>query len=243
LFAQEFPEDDVSCFLATGDMYYESDIIERLASECYDAPTKIGGCHVWYPAQEGKTYLVVVDPSQQKFTQSCISVIRFDKDEHGNSIPVWCARDSGWYSPEEEYRKACILSDYYNRAMLVWEANGHGLAFTTLAKNRRPIYFREDLIDNRPTMQPGWYTSKTSKEYMLTQVRHYLDRLVCHDIELVRQLSNFREVMGKLEIVGMDDIHDTLAIGLSVHNPRPVFRGKIGQTGYKQNWGRKRRKR
>lgn len=237
LFSQEFPEDDVSCFLSTGDMYYDKDVVYQLAQTCYDAPKKIGTLNIWYEPEPGrKDYLVIVDPSQAKFTQSAISVLRFDRDAFGNIVPVWCARDAGWYSTEEEYDKACKYSDYYNRAMMVWEANGHGLAFTLLAKNRRPIYFRKDMIHGVPTTMPGWYTSagrNGTKEYMLKQVHKHLPSLCCHDIELVRQFSNFRKVAGKLEIVGADDIHDTLAIGLSVFEPNPIKRGVIGQTGWR----------
>ena len=242
LFPQEFPEDDKSCFLATGDMYYSVEFINRLAETCYPAPQQFNGLNVWYPPEPGGNYLVVVDPGQAKLTQSVISVIQFKRDAIGNIVPVWCARDSGWYETEAEYEKACRASDYYNRAELVWEANGHGFGFTVLAKNRRPIHFREDMIAGRPTMMPGWYTSggrSGTKDYMLSQVRKHLPSLVCHDIELVGQLRNFREVGGKLEIVGMDDIHDTLAIGLSVFNPNPVKRGYQGHVGWNQSWGSK----
>lgn len=234
LFNQEFPEDDVSCFLATGDMYYTKEFVQKLAQTCYDAPRKIGSLNIWYEPEPGrKDYLVIVDPGQAKFTQSAISVLCFDRDEFGNIVPRWCARDSGWYSTEEEYTKACQYSDYYNRAQLVWEANGHGLAFTVLAKNRRPIYFRKDMVNGMQTQQPGWYTTggkSGTKEYMLKQVHKYLPSLICHDIELVRQFGNFRKVVGKLEIIGADDIHDTLAIGLSVFEPNPIRRGVTGQT-------------
>ena len=74
---------------------------------------------------------------------------------------------------------------------------------------------------------------------MIQQVFKALPNLICHDIELVRQLRNFREEKGKVIIVGLDDIHDTLAIGLSIHNPNPVKRGLQGRTGYNQNWGRR----
>jgi len=245
LFPQEFPEDDVTCFLSTGDMYYAHLILEDIAKTCYEAPQKFDGLNVWYPPEHGGNYLVVVDPGQAKITQSVISVIRFQKDKLGNTIPVWCARDSGWYATEVEYEKACKASDYYNRAMMVWEANGHGFGFTVLAKNRRPIYFRQDMISGMATMMPGWYTSggkSGTKDYMYQQVHKYLPSLVCHDIELVRQLRNFKEVAGKLVITGMDDIHDTLAIALSVFNPNPVKRGVQGRTGWPQNWGRKGRR-
>ncbi len=250
LFKQEFPEDDVSCFLSTGDMYYDHEFVEDIGKTCYDAPYRMDGLNVWYRPERDelgkptKQYLVIVDPGQARITQSVISVLTFKKDELGNTIPIWCARDSGWYSTEQEYEKACRISDYYHRAMMVWEANGHGLAFTILAKNRRPIYFRKDMLSGIPTMQPGWYTSggkSGTKEFMMGQVHKHLSSLVCHDIELVRQLRNFRNVAGKIEIAGMDDIHDTLAIGLAVHDPSPAKRGCIGTTGWKPGWGKKRR--
>lgn len=244
LFPQEFPEDDVTCFLSTGDMYYETEFVERLAKTCYDPIKKLGGLNIWYEPEPGrKDYMVVVDPGQAKFTQSAISVLCFDKDELGNIIPRWCARDAGWYSPEEEYDRACKASDYYNRAMMVWEANGHGLAFTILAKNRRPIYFRKDIVRGISTTQPGWYTtggSSGTKDYMLKQVHKYLPSLICHDIELVRQFGNFRRVVDKIEIVGADDIHDTLAIGLSVFEPNPLKRGVTGRYGWPDDWGKRR---
>jgi len=245
LFPQEFAEDDVSCFLATGNQWYETEWIEAIAKTCYDAPFKMDGLNVWYRPERSevgtptKRYLVVVDPGQARITQSVISVLTFDKDELGNEIPIWCARDAGWYDAEVTWAKACKISDYYHRAEIVWEANAHGLAITVLGKNRRPIYLRKDVASGIPTMTPGWLTTPRTKPFMMQEVSRHLPSLVCHDIELVRQLRNFKLVKGKLEIVGLDDIHDTLAIGLAVHNPNPVKRGYQGQTGWKPGWGRK----
>jgi len=245
LFPQEFPEDDVSCFLSTGEMWYDYEFIEAIGKTCYDAPSKIDNLNIWYPPERNekgvppKQYLVIIDPGQEKITQSSIGVMTFEKDEFGNTIPIWCARDAGWYSPEVTWDKATKISDYYHRAEIVWEANSHGLAISVLGKNRRPIYFRKDIINDIPTMVPGWLTTPSTKPYMMQQVTKYLPNLVCHDIELVRQLRNFRKSGGKLEIVGLDDIHDTLAIGLAVHNPNPIHRGYQGRTGWKPGWGKK----
>ncbi len=248
LFAQEFAENDVSCFMTTGDMWYPTDWVEALTKTCYDAPHQMNGLHVWYRPERDETgvptkqYDIIIDPGQGKITQSAIGVITWEKDTLGNDIPIWCARDAGWYEPEETWDRAVKISDYYNRGMIAWEANAHGLAITVLGKHRRPIYFRKDIVDNISTMVPGWLTTPSTKPYMMQQVVKYLPTLVCHDIELVRQMSNMREVKGKLEIVGLDDIHDTLAIGLAIHNPNPVKRGYQGRTGYNQNWGKKGRR-
>ncbi len=248
LFEQEFPEDDVSCFLSTGNMYYPVEWVENIAKTCYDAPHKMDGLNVWYrpeKREEGtpaRQYYVIIDPGQAKITQSAICVLTFDRDELGNDIPRWCARDAGWYEAEETWDKAVKISDYYHRAIICWEANSHGLAITVLGKNRRPIYFRKDIINDIPTMVPGWLTTPSTKPYMIQQVWKALPNLVCHDIELVRQIRNCRDEKGKVIFVGLDDIHDTLAIGLAIHNPNPVKRGLQGRTGYKQNWGKKGRK-
>jgi hypothetical protein len=247
LFPQEFLEDDVTCFLSTGEQWYSHEFIEAIAKTCYEAPWKMDGLNVWYRPErdeEGrptKQYWVTIDPGQERITQSAISVMTFEHDELGNVVPIWCARDAGWYSPEVTWEKACKISDYYHRAEIAWEANAHGLAISVLGKNRRPIYFRKDIIQGTPTMTPGWLTTPSTKPYMMQQVTKYLPSLICHDIELVRQLRNFREVGGKLEIVGLDDIHDTLAIRLAIFNPTPVKRGYQGRTGYAQDWGKKRK--
>jgi len=248
LFPQEFPEDDVSCFLTTGDMWYGNEWIESLTKTCYDAPYKMDGLNVWYrpeAREDGvptKQYLVIIDPGQGRITQSSIGVLTFEKDEVGNTIPIWCARDAGWYEPELTWEKAVKISDYYHRAEIVWEANAHGLAISVLAKKRRPVYFRKDIVSGIPTMTPGWLTTPSTKPYMLQQVCKYLPSLVCHDVELVRQIANFRRENGKLVIIGLDDIHDTLAIGLAVHNPNPIKRGFQGRTGWKPGWGSKGKK-
>ena len=247
LFPQEFPEDDVSCFLSTGEMWYDYQFIDGIGKTCYDAPHKMDGLNVWYRPERDeagkptKQYLVIIDPGQEKITQSAIGVMTWENDALGNIVPIWCARDAGWYSPEVTWEKACKISDYYNRAEIVWEANAHGLAISVLGKSRRPIYFRRDIVHDIPTMVPGWLTTSSTKPYMMQQVTKALPSLVCHDIELVRQLRHFRQEGGKLVIIGLDDIHDTLAIGLAVHNPNPIKRGLQGSTGWKPGWGKKRK--
>jgi len=238
LFLQEFPEDDVSCFLATGDMYYDTQRANEMAKGCYPGEI-INGLHVWYKPSDfpaGQRFIVAIDPGQAKMTQSAIGVLTFKKAEDGYEYPVWCARDAGLYPPEPTVEKAIRYSDYYNRAMITWEANGHGLAVTALLRNRRPIYFRKDVVSGVTTNEPGWYTSggaRGTKEYMFQAIHRNLPSLECHDIELVRQLRNFRIDNGKAVVIGADDIHDSLGLALVCYNPSKFIRGMIGRTGFK----------
>jgi hypothetical protein len=236
LFKQEFPEDDVSCFLTSGDMLYDEQQVEQLAKSCYPAPTTFNAAQVWYQPEPGKQYMVCCDPGQAKITQTAISVIRFDQDSLGNIVPVHCARDAGLYPPEIGVQKAVALSDHYNRALITWEANGHGLAWSELLKHRRPIYYRRDIVSGKVSSEPGWLTTggrNGTKAYMFQTVARYLHSIKTHDIEFVSQLQNLRVEGDKVVVVGADDIHDSVAIGLVCYQPPQRKRGLVGTSGYK----------
>jgi hypothetical protein len=231
LFSQEFPEDDVSCFLATGDQYFDQRTVNIMAESCYPAPNTFQGAQVWYPPEPNKRYVVCIDPGQAKITQTAIGVMTFDVD--GDSIkPKWCARDSGLYLPELTAKKALALSNFYNRAMIAWEANSHGMAITELLKKRRPIYFRKDVISGQQSLEPGWLTTKSSKDYMYQRMHLYLQDIICHDIEIPRQMRNHRQVGDKVVVVGSNDIFMSLAIGLVTFDPKPARRGLVGVSGW-----------
>jgi len=233
LFGQEFPEDDVSCFLSSGDMYFDTPTMDRIANDCHPALEVREGLHIWYKPEKGKKYIVAIDPGQAKVSLSAITVLCFDQDEYGNYKPRYCARDAGLYSPEITVRKAVAASDLYNRAEIAWEANSHGLAITELLKNRRPIYMRKDIISGRQTMEPGWLTTPKTKDYMLQTANKYLYDLICHDIELARQCRNHRLIGDKVEVVGANDIFMSFAVGLMCLNPKPMKRGYLGRAGWK----------
>ena len=233
LFSQEFPEDDVSCFLATGDMYFDDFLVNELTKNCHPAPHHREGLDIWYQPEKDKKYLVCIDPGQAKITKSAIGVLTFDQDGEGNYKPRWCARDAGLYSPEVTVKKAIVASDYYNRAEIAWEANSHGLAITELLKRRRPIYFRKDIVSGMPTVEPGWLTTSKNKDYMLQTVHKYLADFTCHDIEIAQQMRNHRLVGDKVVVVGANDILMSMAVGLCCMSPKPIKRGFIGRSGWR----------
>ena len=232
LFPQEFAEDPVSCFLATGDMFFDSTCTDKLAKTCYTAKESREGLNIWYGPEKGRKYVVAIDPGQAKVSQSAITVLTYDQDKDGNYIPRYCARDAGLYPPELTANKAVKTSDYYNRAMITWEANSHGLAITELLKHRRPIYMRKDIISGKPSLEPGWLTTggaRGTKDYMLNMVNRCLPDLICHDTELVRQLRGLRQIGDKTESMGLDDIMMSFAIALCCFDPKPMKRGLIGR--------------
>ena len=231
LFDQEFPEDDSSCFISTGDMRFDKQAMDMISDTCYPTDISLNNLLVWYPPEEGKTYVISIDPGQAKITQSAIVVVTFDLDDAGNYHPKLCARDAGLYSPAVTWDKAVRASQYYNRGMIAWEANSHGLAITELGKNYRPIYFNKDIISGRTSLDPGWMTTSKNKDYMLQAVDRYLHDTICHDIELVRQMRNHKLIGDKVEIVGANDIFMAWCIALMTFDPRPKKYGYTGRSG------------
>lgn len=234
LFKQEFPEDDVSCFLASGDMRFDVKTMTALTEQCYEPTESRDNMLIWYPPEKGKKYFVCIDPGQAKITQTAIVVITYDFDKDGNYRLKYCARDAGLYSAEVANRKARAASAMYNRAEIAWEANSHGLALTELLKNYRPIYMRTDIVSGQQMKVPGWQTTPGNKEYMLATVEKYLYDMICHDAEFVSQCRNHRIVGDKVDVVGPNDIFMALAVGAVCSAPSKVKRGYGGRSGWKK---------
>lgn len=225
MFKQEFPEDDESCFLSAGDMYYDPDTVNMLAEKCFDAPHHIENLNVWKLPEEVKGMQVAIscDPSQAKVSQTAITIWAWDSV----GKPIHCATDAGWYPPDITVRKMQRASQLYNGAMMVWEANSHGLAISEGLKFSRPIYYREDIISGKTQMVPGWLTGSGNKNYMWTTMAKNLIDMEVHDIDFVSQLRNIRVVGDKVVAVGPDDIHDSGCIALVTHNTNPIKRGML----------------
>jgi len=234
LFAQEFPENDVSCFLATGDMYYDSVVVDEKARDCYPAPIHRNGLNVWFEPEEGKHYIVAIDPGQAKVTQTAITVLMPPQD--GCDRWKYCARDAGLYTSDPTAAKAVEASIYYNNAMVTWEANSHGVALSSQGsplRGRRNIYYRRDIVSGRQSSEPGWLTTSKNKDYMFASLHRELPSMEVHDIEFVTECRSIRQIGNKIMSVGADDIHDSVAIAIVCNNPTPIKRGLVGSTGWK----------
>jgi len=228
LFQQEFPEDEVSCWLAAGDMFYDTDVLNERAKDCYPAQVHRDGASIWYPPEEGKWYLVAIDPGQAKVSQTAIVVLSFVEDR-----PIYCARAAGLWGPETTVHKAVELAKYYNNAMITWEANSHGLAIAPLMKDYPNVYFRRDVVSGRESNELGWLTTPKTKDFMLHTMARMLNTMTVHDMDFISECRNIRLAGDKVISTGADDIHDAVAIGLVCRDSRPIQRGFVGASGYK----------
>jgi hypothetical protein len=158
LAAQEFAEDEVSCFRASGESAFEVEAVER-ALEGSGDPVETrdnGRLMIWLPPQAGRGYVIGVDPAGggAEGDYSCAEVI--DRE-----LGTQCAELHGHYPPRELAQKLMELGKEYNTALLAVEKNNHGHGvLACLRMMEYPNVFMQK-------GQDGWLTSAVSRPAMI----------------------------------------------------------------------------
>src|SRR3990170_4002364 len=94
IFPQEYPEDDETCFITAGGQAYNADIVETKIRNCIPAPIThnlvsaqglSASVDIWHDKEEGRGYVIGIDPGKGKTSESVASVWTFyegyrDKD-------------------------------------------------------------------------------------------------------------------------------------------------------------------
>ncbi len=233
LFQQEYPEDDISCFLTAGDMVYDVNVVNEKAKDTYPAPMNNLFAQIWYPPEDGLKYLLSIDPGKGKVSESVGTVWHFNDNEFKH-----CATLSGFYD-EDKMAVLCMdLARWYNSAVIAPEAN---LDIVSHLKDYPDLYRRTDPITGKVGSQIGWQTNRNTKPYMISEMVKHLDKIICHDIRVISQFRNIRWVGDRAISIGSDDYHDSAAIAIVCRDALPVERGLVGVSGWKSDWGKRKR--
>lgn len=240
LFQQEFPEDDINCWLVSGTGFYDSVTIERLAKQCY-LPTgkdaSYDGAAVWYPPEPNHDYLITIDPGMGKHSRTVIHVWETITDEDEIPWDRHCASSSGFYLESETCDRAVNLAKHYNNATIAPEANIPAVVALLVERRYPYLYMREDIISGRKTSMTGWLTTPKSKTYMFSEMARGLPHIITHDINLVSQLPVIRYVGDKVTSTGADDHHDAAAIyQVCKRSSRMGKSGYAGSTAPSNTW-------
>lgn len=158
LAAQEFAEDPVSCFRASGECIFDLQALERALYES-GKPTETkdnGKLLIWFPPQASKQYIVGVDPAGggTEGDYCCAQVIE-------RRTGMQCAELHGHFPPRDLAGKLVELGNQYNQALVAVERNNHG--YGVLAHLRNAAYgnlFQE-------AGQDGWLTSAVTRPAMI----------------------------------------------------------------------------
>jgi len=157
--SQEFAEDAVTCFRATGECCFDVAAVERRI-EAVPSPieTRRGGAlQIWLPPLPGKRYLVAVDTagggSEGDF--AAIQIIEM-------ATGLQCAELQQRIGPLELARIAVELAREYGNAKIAVERNNHGagvLAYLDGVHRYANVYEMEGLA--------GWLTTAGNKPQMI----------------------------------------------------------------------------
>jgi hypothetical protein len=157
LAAQEYAEDAVSCFLASGECVFDLEAIERAAALAACGKIQDNGrLTVWLPFAPGRQYIVGVDSAGggSEGDYSCAQVI-------DRLSGLQCAELHGHFPPMELARRIVWLGRMYGNALLAVERNNHG--YGVLAHLKDMGY--ENLF--RQGGQDGWLTSVVTRPAMI----------------------------------------------------------------------------
>jgi hypothetical protein len=158
LTAQEFAEDPVSCFRASGESVFDMAAIDRALQGCGEplAMKDNRQRRIYLPAQKGKRYIIGVDPAGGgcEGDYSCAEVI---EQESG----MQCAELRGHFPPRELASRIVEMAKQYNDALLAIERNNHGHG--VLAHVRNAGYLNVYMEGK----QDGWLTSAVTRPAMI----------------------------------------------------------------------------
>lgn len=238
---QEYPWDDVSCFLATGRPAFNPGDLTNLKKFIF-APNKCdiyknergtnvvrhpnGVWRMWEEPIEGGQYIVSADvcsgyvPGKgSDLDKSAVGV--FKRLPEGYLELVCCFY--GRPEPDEVGEFMVTVGEYYNWAYLAPEVNSYGVGtLRVIRQSMYPnLYRRQEL--NRATgswqrNQIGWYTSSSTRPDMIATTKRMLrlGKLIVHDDILLGELQSLvhNEKNGKVEAQRGE--HDDAAIMLMI---------------------------
>ena len=190
---QEFAEDPVSCFIASGECVFDLEVVQRRLAECASdcvarvsdlrehgsetratqlvRPIEIrhnGRLLIFWPPRPCVSYIIGVDPAGGGCDgdYACAQVI-------DRLTGLQCAELHGHLPPREMAARVAALGREYNNALLVVERNNHGHA--VLAHLDASEHYDVARIYEQH-QQLGWLTSAVSRPRMIEQFAALVSR-------------------------------------------------------------------
>ena len=217
--AEEYAENAETCFLASGDCYFEVDVInERLRQRRPVVEDRDNHSYqVFWPAVKSATaarpreYIIGVDPAGggSKGDYSCAQVI-------DRVSGMQCAELQGHFTPTELAAKVVEIARGYNEALIAVERNNHGgevLSWINMHEGYRNVY-----SDKKGE---GWLTNAKSRPSMLTTLHLMLTQEpeLFNSTRLLQECKSFvRHPDGKTSAASgaHDDLVMAMAVALAV---------------------------
>jgi hypothetical protein len=234
-FPQEYPEDEDTCFLTSGDLYLGRAILLRARGAGVREPVETredGALKVWQPPEENHYYLIGADVAEglTNGDYDAASVLDY---ETGDEVAVL----HGKWDTHEFAGLLAALAIEYNYAQIAVEKNNHGHAVLSTLMYEigySNLYEHEDYdAQGKKRKVPGWPTTSKTKPIMLSTLKQALKDApdTFHDSEFFSECFTFVRNEGKIGAIPgcYDDLVMARAIVQEVWKQhRPVSDHRAG---------------
>lgn len=230
-FFQEYPEDEVSCWLMIGDPVFDISILNKMSAECYEGQHHMDGWDYWQAPEEGVRYRIGVDTSSGAPEGSySAAVVLNDQWEV-------CATFQARLEPHRFADVLRKMGVWYNKAELVIERNFTGYAVIEQLHDYGNIARERDFTTGKIKQQKGWWSGDRTRDLMMTVTKECLGKLRIHDANLVRQLRSYRYIKLKSKYREEAQTNDDLAIACMLAvTTRKVSGTARGYQGAARGW-------
>ncbi len=206
LFWIEYPENEVDCFIITGDPVFDQGLLTDLANGSYEGELHPSGWTFWLPPEEGLRYVIGVDTAsgapEGSYSAACVINDRWEV----------CATLQARLEPHHLAEVLVKMGTWYNKAELVVERNFTGYAVLEQLKGYGNVALQRDFATGRLTTQRGWWSNDQTRSLIMTVTKENLHQLKMWDVNLVRQLRSYRYIKLKTKYREQAQTFDDLAI-------------------------------
>lgn len=226
LFFQEFPENDIDCWLSGDTSVFDGVAIKRYLLNLSPGRQE-GNVTIWHDAIGGEKYVMGVDTAagQANGDFSVAAVINVKRNEY-------VARLRGRIPPDLFAEEVIRLGHRYNNALIGVERESHGLVvIRILLENNYPeiyYYIGYDDVLQMQSSQPGWKTNIKTKPIMISDLDTHFrtDSLVSWSENLMSEAGAYVWVgRDKAKPSGgrHDDELDAVMIALQLRQQTPII--------------------
>lgn len=196
-FIQEYPENDLTCFIHSGRNVVDQALFTELINEASDPIDRHEGAEIYLRRDPKKTYVIGADVSQGIGADySTANVVCLEDLEEA-------AFFRGHLTPFMFAKKLKSLADFFTSGsklpLLAVELNNHGHAVLLELKENikyRKLYHREDHED-----EPGWLSTSTTRPVMIDQFIEEVSKraIKFNSKETLKETRSLIEDKGKIQ--------------------------------------------
>ncbi len=205
-FRQEYPSNDVECFLLSGRPRFNRELLAAYLLKCTEPKVRgylkpegsrfrleenlAGFVKIWKPPLPGRHYVIGADVAEGVKDGAFSSAHVLDKAT-AEEVATW----HGHIEPSLFGDELNMIGRSYNEALLGVESNNHGHA--TLARlkqlNYPRLYWHKsvDTRTRRPTQKLGWPTDVKTRPEMIDDLAALLSDVICHDKDTIDELMTY----------------------------------------------------